>query len=554
MEDEVEDDVKLASCGWNPTFYRRRDLPETENMPWIESLEMILVENPNQSDTCLKGTSVIETRAHPDEESVEVQTEDESIIRMFLRGTDDSDVCLPEVDRIEDFCDAINLYSLRPEKWIGPESLSRAAWLDERGSEAGEELSRPHGRWLTAHELFHELKKPRFRAVEPCVTAGGIDANRPSDGTASTSSASSIAHLDGSLPDSQTRTPEEDVQPEAERRLIFVNDPDPWSMCALIGTATYHQAPALRSALYKHLASETSIEVMCSSYGWPNFQLAFHLPYSAWRESEEACEDHRFDKNGEPLRQYKDVSVLDWNRTGSRAFVYEGQVSCVVTGIDEWRWVAYCLTDSFFDEEAGETEPQYGIDVSSGVHANPFAYGATDAEIPMKRPREFFLKILEIRVNQVKREWQRVARKVHQSIRKYERTHHYLLSPSLGRSSRRKVEDHDAKVRKSLYWVMQVTSLASQLSEDLAKTVEACDMFLDDYAIYFQGMYEADYGNSSLSAIRKSVHELRSLKRNLESITKRCDNFEQEVSCPSSFIDHGFNHVQGRAADTDKRL
>jgi hypothetical protein len=153
------------------------------------------------------------------------------------------------------------------------------------------------------------------------------------------------------------------------------------------------------------------------------FQLALHLPYYAWRSSPKACEDHRRDANGSPLRQSQDVSFLNWQGSGSPGFLYEAQISCVVAGVDEWRWVAYCFVDTYFDatEEARETVLSYHEDslVAEGMRADPLTFGVTKADDPIQEPRKYFLMVCQIRINQAKREWQQVVAKVQQSIREY---------------------------------------------------------------------------------------------------------------------------------------
>jgi len=153
------------------------------------------------------------------------------------------------------------------------------------------------------------------------------------------------------------------------------------------------------------------------------FQLAFHLPYYVWRSSQKACEDHRRDANASPLRQSRDVSFLNWNSSGSFGFLYEAQISCLVAGSDEWRWVAYCFVDTYFDapEEAKETVLSYHLDsvADEGVRMDPFTYGIVKADEPIQKPKEYFLMVFRIRINQVKREWQQLVAKVQQSIREY---------------------------------------------------------------------------------------------------------------------------------------
>ena len=153
------------------------------------------------------------------------------------------------------------------------------------------------------------------------------------------------------------------------------------------------------------------------------FQLAFHLPYYVWRGSQKACEDHRRDTNASPLRQSQDVSFLNWKSSGSPGFLYEAQISFVVAGSDEWRWVAYCFVDTYFDtaEEAKETVLSYHEDslVAEGMRADPLTFGVANADDPIQNPKKYFLRVFQIRINQVKREWQNVVAKVQQSIREY---------------------------------------------------------------------------------------------------------------------------------------
>lgn len=153
------------------------------------------------------------------------------------------------------------------------------------------------------------------------------------------------------------------------------------------------------------------------------FQLSFHLPYYVWRSSRKACEDHRRDANANPLRQSRDVSFLKWDSSGSFDFLYEAQISCVIAGSDKSNYVGYCFVDTYFDaaEEAKESVLSYHEDslVEEGMRADPFTFGVTNADDPIQEPREYFLMVFQVRLGQVKREWQQVVAKVQQSIREY---------------------------------------------------------------------------------------------------------------------------------------
>ena len=128
--------MNIIPCEWNSEFATRRDLHySTENEPYIEWRMKL-------------GTEDVETRAEAGEE--------ESVIQTFMRGPDESDVCLPQADKIENVCYGANLESLR----AASESLLPIALLDERSFEGEIERPRAYRGPLTARDLYKELKKP----------------------------------------------------------------------------------------------------------------------------------------------------------------------------------------------------------------------------------------------------------------------------------------------------------------------------------------------------------------------------------------------------------
>jgi hypothetical protein len=155
------------------------------------------------------------------------------------------------------------------------------------------------------------------------------------------------------------------------------------------------------------------------------FQLAFHLPYYAWRDAESRIEDHRRDGNGRPMRKSHDASYLNWRSNGSHSFFYEAQTSCVVAGSDVRRWVGYCFVESYFDvnNEARDTPMAYYRDSQGedGVLMDPCTFGWVRLDDNIKDPREWFLIVFQHRLNQINGEWRQVARKVEQSVSDYEK-------------------------------------------------------------------------------------------------------------------------------------
>ena len=155
------------------------------------------------------------------------------------------------------------------------------------------------------------------------------------------------------------------------------------------------------------------------------FQLSFHLPFYALRTFRNPCErpnDRRRFSNGDILRRCRDLSFLNQSRTEASEYLYQAQISCVITGPDRWRWVAYCFVDVYYETEGKETVSQYYEDSmgEDGLRTDPLTLGCVDADTPIRDPREYFLKVFWIRLNQVRREWQRVVERLSQEVRAYE--------------------------------------------------------------------------------------------------------------------------------------
>ena len=72
--------------------------------------------------------------------------------------------------------------------------------------------------------------------------------------------------------------------------------------------------------------------------------------------------------------------------------------------------------------------------------------------------------------------------------------------------------------------------LSKQLSMELSKTVNACEIFCLKYAVYFQDQTELANAYRSLPAIQIIFDQLESQKMTLECLAERCDYFAREVS------------------------
>jgi hypothetical protein len=88
-----------------------------------------------------------------------------------------------------------------------------------------------------------------------------------------------------------------------------------------------------------------------------------------------------------------------------------------VTGIDEYVWTAYASVDNFFD--TNESVQYYHEEIHDVYRPDPIAAGRIDANKPLLKPREYFLKVFEIRIQDVTKEWHRIVRKLEKAVEEY---------------------------------------------------------------------------------------------------------------------------------------
>lgn len=236
---------------------------------------------------------------------------------------------------------------------------------------------------LTARELYERLKRPRFRMNPPPSPTETLEVGISDD------------------------------EPDAERRIIYIADPDRWSVLSLIAAASSSQAGPLGNALYRHFVREAFLGMTTTTTGFPMFELAFHLPFRASRPS----------RDGEQPEDSRDVSFLDLEGRES-AFMVRASYSCAVAGVDNWRWTAYCLIDTQHDEYSDNSDDRESADThfsdiqsSGNPPVNPCGNGKFFD--PGPEPRYFFLRTLQVRLTMVRDEWMQIVQQLEASIHQY---------------------------------------------------------------------------------------------------------------------------------------
>lgn len=164
------------------------------------------------------------------------------------------------------------------------------------------------------------------------------------------------------------------------------------SACYTRFFAALHFLPRILGSLYG--MSVIKENVLWADKQLPNhlgFTLEFHLPYYALRQHDSKLQDPRGLRRCGKFIPGRSASSLP-------ECLYEAQISVVIVGVDEWVWTAYCCTENYFgSEETVQFYHERGLDAPSG--------GARPTHYPVWNPREYFLFILALRVNQITKEW-----------------------------------------------------------------------------------------------------------------------------------------------------
>jgi hypothetical protein len=101
-----------------------------------------------------------------------------------------------------------------------------------------------------------------------------------------------------------------------------------------------------------------------------------------------------------PIRGHSSLSSDDIPE-----YIYESQISVMVSGIDNWVWTAYCFVDVYFKGDTHtEKVEHYSSDAINRM--DPHSCGKHAADRPVWDPRKYFLRALSARVEQVREEWE----------------------------------------------------------------------------------------------------------------------------------------------------
>jgi hypothetical protein len=310
---------------------------------------------------------------------------------------------------------------------------------------------------------------------------------------------------------------------DADRRLIHVADPDSYDFLALIKTAPAHQQRSLRDVICKHLALDTSIKATIPEEGYSVFQLEFHMPYFALRCSQ--LKDIFAQRKKRAHRGWMNIAFLntkdkDPEEDGTWG-IHQAQISVTICGTDNSHWIAYCFEDRHFDEDG-----ELGQDEHTSIHqSDQIAGGEFGAEDTIWDPREYFLRVLLIRMRQVHKEWEELVRKIESGIKEHSWGRFFFSTTRDGRPS-------DVNHAAASTWIDSTVQLLGKLLDDIARTNDAWASFTSangDLA-YFSDAHTNAHMVRTFNQLKDVFDHLLGLQKRLQRIAEQCEKRAQTVN------------------------
>jgi hypothetical protein len=308
---------------------------------------------------------------------------------------------------------------------------------------------------------------------------------------------------------------------DADRRLIYIADPGADYLSALVTTARAHQQKSLQDAICKYMAADTSIRVSISE-GSLEYQLEFHIPYFAMRRFRPSQESTG--RKTRTHRGWMNISFLETKRVDSGlgliCGIHQAQISVTICGTDNSRWTAFCFEDRHFDEDG-----ELGDDEHTEIHqSDQVARGAFGAENTIWDPREYFIRVLLIRMRQVHREWLNLVRFVESGIKEHTWGHYFFSTEDMIPSG-----IHDTAASS---WIEPTGQLLGKLLEEIANINDAWARFTSasgDVA-YFSDTHSNPRMVTTFNQLSDVFNHIQDLEKKLRRIAEECELRAQTVN------------------------
>ncbi|KAI0160105.1 hypothetical protein GGR57DRAFT_407509 [Xylariaceae sp. FL1272] len=328
---------------------------------------------------------------------------------------------------------------------------------------------------------------------------------------------------------------------DADIRIFYIRDLNPSTVYSLAATASRSQTKLLQDFIPDYLSFKPNIRASIASSGVSLFTLDFQLPFYSLQRST----GPRHDPRG--LRKYENVSYLSLptirgQECGEGEYLYEAQMSLCISGYDDYTWTGYFLIDLFYKKPGKiprmEDICDYEGTGNKGYIPDPLTVGSSTFNDMIRAPREYFLRVLTVRIQEVASEWVNLEEKLQDSVENFRselsgytinlRTGIYTHHMSRQRCDERETGDH---LTDSL---CSTISLLEKLSKLLRSSIKSWDKFTrGPVNMFVHPSYLAhnipEPATKSLVDIGRIFGELQDSLAHFESLRRQCEGMRQNI-------------------------
>ncbi|CAN9184743.1 unnamed protein product [Alternaria alternata] len=356
--------------------------------------------------------------------------------------------------------------------------------------------------------------------------------------------------------------------PDADYRQIRIHNLDRESLLALARTSECHQADTLRDVFAQHIQCKTSFRVHESVDGFVTPRLELHLPYSILREVSSASDEWKNRNTAQEGESWLDLPLPDTEiNTASRSdrfLIEKAHISIVLCVWDYSKWVGYffskgdptCKLDpepeekesdaDNDDEEDCDTEddgpiPKEDIfaprDVDHGLYADE----------PIRDPREYFLRIVDVWIIFVLRKYTFLVRMLDACVESWQKEIRCAFTEM-------SYDEPQKNFTRLFNNIVKIAALLRHIKAQVSLTTRAWRDFnrFDGDINCFKDIRDTR-GRRYLKSINTSFRELSNHESNLGALIATCvisgKNFKLRMELESrclNFESNRLNHQSNR--------
>ncbi|KAK1828803.1 hypothetical protein QBC39DRAFT_415772 [Podospora conica] len=274
------------------------------------------------------------------------------------------------------------------------------------------------------------------------------------------------------------------LEKRERQRLIYITNVDSYGRMAIAAAAPKGTASFVKDFLYKHVAFRSGIEAKMTSMQQA-FQLSFHLPVLAWRKDRAVSLDPR------NLRDCRAIGTIGYG-AATETYLYEAQVSCMVSGTSNGSWTTHALFDTYHDDGSSKHDVQVLkadegrlVDVLIGQHDSP---------TPITDARDYFLRSMESCVQVSCDEWRNSGASLLKAIKNH-------------------IKDMANPADANPHTTRRLVHLSQEFQHGLTSTTRAWERFKDTDMTYFSPLSASQ--QSSIINIDNDMHDLEVFRESL---------------------------------------